>query len=324
MKENKLRTIIREELTSVLLTEALKSGFLRKLFAQSGRWDGNAMKKGFTKMGYDLANYTDADISKYNGTAKSLKGQKGLFVIIAKGKNDTEQSYRTGGRYGWTNNVKNGQILAMAINGQVAYITKDGVGPKMNYSRFGQSKIGIDAQGYRSFKALDNAFTFEIYKLNKPADQEADMRAKQALRQKQKFGATAFMTDKQFRDINQRKFQAILKNKAAKGLDEVPKLVQKAMAAANEAIAKAYEDPKLGRYDDLLATFAGKQTTVRDVSYEMARIHELFATIIQAQNNAAKEADNDYGSKYYQDRLKGLALDFKTKYQAFITGKFIR
>ena len=105
MELNKLRTIIKEELTSVLLSEALQSTFLRKLLSQSSRWDANALRKGFTKMGYDLNNYTDASVSKYNGTAKSLKKTKGIYVIIAKGKNDTEQAYYTGGRYGWTRQV---------------------------------------------------------------------------------------------------------------------------------------------------------------------------------------------------------------------------
>ena len=322
MKLNKLRTIIKEELTSVLLSEALQSSFLKKLFAQSGRWDANAIRKGFTKMGYDLNNYTDASVSKYNGTAKSLKKTKGIYVIIAKGKNDTEQAYYTGGRYGWTRQVKDGQILAMSINGAVAYTSQNGIGPKLSsYSRDSSQKIGLDQTGLRSFKSLDNNFTFEIYHLDKPQDQETEMKAKQALRQKQKFGATAFMNAKQFKDINIRKFKAILKNKAAKGLDRIPELMKIAVKKTNEAVEKAYENPTLGQYEELVAEWNGKQIRMRDLTWNMQNLQQKFAEILVAQNNAAKEADNDYGSRYYQDRLKELALSFKNDYNKFMEGK---
>ena len=322
MKLNKLRTIIKEELTSVLLSEALQSSFLKKLFAQSGRWDANAIRKGFTKMGYDLNNYTDASVSKYNGTAKSLKKTKGIYVIIAKGKNDTEQAYYTGGRYGWTRQVKDGQILAMSINGAVAYTSQNGIGPKLSsYSRYSSQKIGLDQTGLRSFKSLDNNFTFEIYHLDKPQDQETEMKAKQALRQKQKFGATAFMNAKQFKDINIRKFKAILKNKAAKGLDRIPELMKIAVKKTNEAVEKAYENPTLGQYEELVAEWNGKQIRMRDLTWNMQNLQQKFAEILVAQNNAAKEADNDYGSRFYQDRLKELALSFKNDYNKFMEGK---
>ena len=322
MKLNKLRTIIKEELTSVLLSEALQSSFLKKLFAQSGRWDANAIRKGFTKMGYDLNNYTDASVSKYNGTAKSLKKTKGIYVIIAKGKNGTDQAYYTGGRYGWTRQVKDGQILALSINGAVGYVSNDGIGPKLSsYSYRTSNKIGLDQSGLRSFKSLDNNFDFEIYHLDKPQDQEAEMKAKQALRQKQKFGATAFMNAKQFRDINIRKFQAILKNKAAKGLDRIPELMKIAVKKTNEAVEKAYENPTLGQYEELVAEWNGKQIRMRDLTWNMQNLQQKFAEILVAQNNAAKEADNDYGSRFYQDRLKELALSFKNDYNKFMEGK---
>ena len=322
MELNKLRTIIKEELTSVLLSEALQSTFLRKLLSQSSRWDANALRKGFTKMGYDLNNYTDASVSKYNGTAKSLKKTKGIYVIIAKGKNGTDQAYYTGGRYGWTRQVKDGQILALSINGEVGYVSNDGIGTKLSsYSYRTSNKIGLDQSGLRSFKSLDNNFDFEIYHLDKPQDQEAEMKAKQALRQKQKFGATAFMNAKQFRDINIRKFQAILKNKAAKGLDRIPELMKIAVKKTNEAVEKAYENPTLGQYDELMAEWNGKPIRLRDLSYSMSNLQQRFAEILVAQNNAAKEANNDYGSRYYQDRLKELALSFKNDYTKFMEGK---
>ena len=289
MELNKLRTIIKEELTAVLLSEALQSSFLKKLFAQSSKWDANALRKGFTQMGYDLNNYTDASVSKYNGTAKSLKKTKGIYIIIAKGKNSTEQAYYTGGRYGWTNQVKDGQILAMSINGKVAYTSRNGIGPKLSsFSRYSSHKIGLDQT---------------------------------ALRQKQKFGATAFMNAKQFKDINIRKFKAILKNKAAKGLDRIPELMKIAVKKTNEAVEKAYENPTLGQYDELMAEWNGKPIRLRDLSYSMSNLQQRFAEILVAQNNAAKEADNDYGSRYYQDRLKELALSFKNDYNKFMEGK---
>ena len=320
MKVNKLRQIIKEELTSVLLNEALQSTFIKKLFAQSSKWDANALRKGFTKMGYDLASYTDDSVSKYNGTAKSLKKTSGLYVIIAKGKNDTEQSYTTGGRWGWSRNVANGQILAMSINGQVAYISHDGIGGKSR----GGSKVGVDEKGYRSFKAIDNAFTFEIYKLDKPQDQMDAMKAKQALRQKQKFGATAFMSAREFKNINQSKYNAILKNKAAKGLDEIPKLMQDLVKKVNAAVEAAYAKPTLGKYDYLMAKWAGKDVPLKDLSWNMANMQSTFADILRDQNRAAEEAKSDWGSKYYQNQLKALALRFKKDYKKMITGSWIR
>jgi len=320
MKVNKLRQIIKEELTSVLLTEALSSSFIKKLFSNGSKWDVNALRKGFTKMGYDLNNYTDASVSKYNGTAKSLKKTSGLYVIIAKGKNDTEQAFHTGGRWGWTRNVKDGQILAMSINGQVAYTTNDGIGGKTRHG----SKIGVDEKGYRSFKAIDNAFTFEIYHLDKPQEQMDAMQAKQALRQKQKFGETAFMSAKEFKNINQSKYKAILKNKAAKGLDEIPKIMQVLVKKVNAAVEEAYANPTLGQYDYLMAKWAGKDVPLKDLSWQMANMQSLFADILRDQNRAAEEAKSDWGSKYYQDQLKTLALKFKTSYKQFTSGSWIR
>ena len=320
MKVKELRQIIKEELTSVLINEALQSSFIKKLFSQGSSWDVNALRKGFTKMGYDLANYTDDSVSKYSGTAKSLKGTRGLYVIIAKGKNDKEQAYQTGGRWGWTNHVANGQILAMSINGSVAYYTNNGIGGKTRYA----DKVGLDQKGYRSFKAIDNAFDFEIFHLDKPESQENEMRAKQALRQKQKFGATAFMSAKEFKAINQNKYTAILKNKAAKGLDEIPKIMQDLVKKVNAAVEAAYAKPELGKYDYLIAKWAGKKCNLKDLSWQMANMQSTFADILRSQNSAAEEAKNDWGSKYYQKELKSLALRFKKDYKKMVTGSWIR
>ena len=60
---------------------------------------------------------------------------------------------------------------------------------------------------------------------------------------------------------------------------------------------------------------------MRDLTWNMQNLQQKFAEILVAQNNAAKEADNDYGSRFYQDRLKELALSFKNDYNKFMEGK---
>lgn len=322
MKTNELRQIIKEELESVLITEAFKSNFLRKLLTQSGggKWFLNSLKKAFVNKGYDLANYEDKYVSKYNGSPKSLKKQKGIYVILVKGT-PNPQTYLSGqGRYAYTRELKDGQVLGMTVDGKLAYVTRDGLGPKIKSSYISSDKVGVDAPGMRSLKAYD-AFATEIYKLEKPEDQARDMAAKRDLRKKYKMGAAAFASDKEFRQLNMKRYQAILRNKAAKTTGEFPKLIAECMKLANEAITKAYANPTPGRYGDLMATLAGKDTFVSSISYAMGQLHKGFAEFVSSENEYEKHKDERGAASYYRDRLKQQALSLKKDIEAFKKGQ---
>lgn len=324
MKTNELRQIIKEELESVLITEAFKSNFLRKLLTQTsgGKWFLNSLKKAFVNKGYDLANYEDKYVSKYNGSPKSLKKQKGIYVILVKGTPDP-QTYLSGqGRYAYTRELKAGQVLGMTVDGKLAYVTRDGLGPKIkrSYGYTSSDKVGVDAPGMRSLKAYDD-FATEIYKLEKPEDQARDMAAKRDLRKKYKLGATAFASDKEFKQVNMKKYQAILRNKAAKTTSEFPKLIAECMKLANDAITKAYANPTPGRYGDMTATLAGKDTFVGDISYAMGQLHKGFAEFVSYENEYEKQKADGYDGGYYRDRLKQQALELKKSIDAFKKGQ---
>jgi hypothetical protein len=98
-------------------------------------------------------------------------------------------------------------------------------------------------------------------------------------------------------------------------------LVAKAVKLTNAAVEEAMEVPKLGRYDNLMTTLAGNEVELRAVTYIQGQILQQYARYIQYENEEEKEKDSSYGSKYYANEKKAVALDIKNMVRQVEQGK---
>ena len=314
MNTNTLRQIIKEELQSVLLLERMQSKFMTKLFndnkSSRARWGGQ-LNKALVASGYDLATYPDSAIAQYTGTARSLKSKKGIFLIIAK--RDSEQQLYAAGRYGWSNTVRPGQILGMAINGKVGYIAGGGEGSRLTTTKPGRytagRKVGLDEKGKRSLKSLDE-FDHEIFQLGIDQAGTDAMKAKQAARQEQKLGATAFTTDREFKKANLSRYKELVRAAKLSKTGDIDKKVFEAIQHANKQVELAYKVPEVDQYGNLALN---PHLSMKDFSYNVHKMHDYYANVIQLRkridDNAAK-----YGMdavKYDQERLNDATLDLQ-------------
>ncbi len=105
-------------------------------------------------------------------------------------------------------------------------------------------------------------------------DPEAVSSTKELLasRVESKKGAQAFVDDKQFKQENMSRYEAILKERASK--DDIDGLVKEAIDKMTAQIHKAMTEKKVGQYGDIEVGVSakGRPASMRDVASHMSKI----------------------------------------------------
>ena len=89
---------------------------------------------------------------------------------------------------------------------------------------------------------------------------------------------------------------------------------------ANAAVAEGMEIIKTDNYDGLLTTINGNEVPMNSVTSAMTRALRSYAEYIRYANDAEKEKESGYGSKYYDKSSKETAGYIKKILTAFEQG----
>jgi len=292
------------------LNEKFGSSILQRIFSKFSAWETSAMMTKLPKQGIDLNNIQDSDIKKVNKSPKQLYGKKGLYLIIASEDfKVTENS-----TYGWTKDIKKGQLIGMMYGGKVAYITRNGLGGK---SRHSSSKAGIDMKGARSVAGMSEMphVTFEVdYQRT-----GADVQGKVASRADQKQGALALKSAESMKKDNVARYKKILQaNANNKG--KIDELVGKTVRKVNQDIEAAIKAQELDQYGNL--QIGDGKYGVDNAGSQIRSLLSDYARYVRDMQQAAKDSDRGNGNNYYQATSNTYALDIKNKCAKMAKGDY--
>ena len=300
MKETKLRKLISEEIR-FLLSERFGSKRLQSIVSGMGKWEKSAFLKAGVKTGLDWNSITDADIKRVAKTPAQLYGKQGIYLILAIKDFDFQES----GRYGWTQKIKKGQMIGMMVGGKVAYVTKNGLGPKSKYGYSGKDKVGVDKVGARSVKGMSE-MPHIVFQINYEDKKDA-LKDKQRTRANMKFGATAFKTDKEFKAENLKRYKEALANAADKS-EKIHKQVLGAVQYSNKLVEKAVKEGTMTKYQQMGVEIGGKVHELQYVIRLQSSILDNYARYTDYDNQSKS---SEHSSDYYAEQRAQYALKIK-------------
>ena len=332
-----LRSLIREHVRSVLesqLNESFKSGILRKLLTSSGSgWRAQNWSKLFyntTKVALDKVE--DSDFTKMTpyDAYKNLKKEsspKLAFYVSEKG------SVNPYAKDAYNKAIKAGTLIGVATGDNKWYeysYSRYSAGAKGSMTPMGSGgrsggSIGIEKQGSgygstgiynvkRGSEIADTVYVLDLLSIQ----QKYSTKEKVDLRTKQKSGAVAFMTAKQFKDDNMSRYQEILRNRAAgAGQDTIIKGVQAAIQEVSAKLTTAIGNMTTGRYNNIILGQdpRGKEVTASDAATFLRSMLDNFERYISYSKQDAEAKAAGSTSTWYAEDVKKYALELKKQVQ---------
>lgn len=333
MEASILRELIREEVRKILstqLNEDFKSGILRNLLSRGYKNDVAKAFYNFSKVALDKIE--DKNITKMDPIQayKTLKKQNPDVIVFYMSEKGTTNPYA---KDSWIQKIQPNTLLGVASGANKFY--------SVNYPRWSNSEMGKkgpsmtqgsgdnlgvskSGSGYgstglynvkRVAEIADVAYVIDVSRLKNAGLGTSE---KIALRTKQKSGAVAFMTAKQFKDDNMNRYREILKNRAAAGgNDTIIKGVQAAIQVVTDAIAKAVGSMTTGKYSEIIVGTdpKGREVKASDAANFMKSILDDFERYVRYGKDAADAQNGGYRPSYYEEEQKNYALALKQKIQ---------
>ena len=316
MKKSDIKRIIREEVINMLRGSNINEAFgdpiaakLSKLGGlRSSRWSNFWRSSAKT---YDIAwdKLPKGSFRKVAPTSPDVKKGMAFYVI----NQDVENPFASSRGWAYDRILRGPAVLAVTIDNKIQYYGRDGgIGSKSATKSYrGQGDpIGKGAYGTLMVKKLkelaDDVYVFDL------ESYRGGTKALKAKRADLKLGKDTFTDHKKWKQANLSRYKQILANRIGTR-DQVDAMVAKAVKLTNAAVEEAMEVPKLGRYDELMTTLNGNEVQLRAVTYIQGQILQQYARYIQYENQEEKEKEASYGSKYYAQQKKDVALDIKNK-----------
>ena len=131
---------------------------------------------------------------------------------------------------------------------------------------------------------------------------------------------TYFKDAKAWKAANLSRYKEIL-NARVGTRDQVDSMVAKIVQLSNNIVAESMGLPKLGRYNQIMATVNGNEVELENVTKGMSKALYYYGEYIQLQNEAEKQGDDQYSKKYSEDRMKQKAGNIKMILNKFKSGK---
>lgn len=300
------------------INEAFKSSKLSSIANLAN--GGNSFFKavaGFTKVKLDQI--TDDQVVEMTPVEayKTKAHPNALFFYIS----DNEKQNPYADSNAWSRNVPGNTLLAIAngrnemfsVSWEKSWATKDSSKTLKNVGRYGEGHgvdkrhSGYGASGLSNIKRLsevsDRVLMFDPSILPSAADQRAERSAA-------KSGAVAFMSDKEFKAENLKRYKSILANRALN--DDIDKMVEGAIGELAGQIQKATKEMKLGKYGDLIIGLnsKGSEAKLRDASNHMSRILDNYSRYADYINKS--KSDEETSGGYYKREAASYAKEIKT------------
>ena len=318
-----------------ILNEAINSSILRSVLSngregKQGKKNLSALAKGFyglSKVALDKIQDEDFIIS--NDVSKIFKNYGGSsHVLFFISDNEKENPYYDTKNGSWNdyNMVPGGGIVLAAMSGDRQFYRNEwsrwAGGRAWSKEKKGdEGQIGINHK-YRGWGAsgLNNGkriaemsdrvivINLELIRQKYSTDQLRKARAEA------RAGATAFKSDKDFRDANRNRYHKILADKAASlPLDKmVSDAIEKLSKQISDGLAKGektqYQEIKIGESPK------GREVKARDASQHMSNILDDYARYVDYIRQA-EESEARYGQResYYERESKNYAKSVKEK-----------
>tara|TARA_B100000683_G_scaffold58139_1_gene55996 strand:+ start:4506 stop:6398 length:1893 start_codon:yes stop_codon:yes gene_type:complete len=318
-----------------ILNEAINSAIFRSILmngkeGKHAKKNMSALAKGF----YGLAKVAldkieDEDFIVSNDPGKVFKNYGGnSHVLFFISDNEKENPYYDTRNGSWNDykQVPGGGILLAAMSGDRQFFSNEwsrwAGGRTWSKNKKGdEGQIGINHK-YRGWGAsgLNNGkriaevsdrvivLNLELIKQKYSTEQLRNARAEA------KAGATAFKSDKDFRDANNARYHKILADKAASlPLD---KMVQDAIDTLAKQISDGLAKGEKTQYQEIKIGESpkGREVKARDASQHMSNILDDYARYVDYIRQA-EESEARYGEResYYERESKNYAKRVKEK-----------
>ena len=318
--------ILNEAINSVLFRSILMNGKEGK----HAKKNMSALAKGF----YGLAKVAldkieDEDFIVSNDPQKVFKNYGGnSHILFFISDNEKENPYYDTRNSSWNDykQVPGGGILLAAMSGDRQFYTNEwsrwAGGRTWSKNKKGdEGQIGINHKyrgwgasglnnGKRIAEVSDRVVVLNLDLIRQKYSTEQLRNARKAA----KAGATAFKSDKDFRDGNMARYHKILADKAASlPLD---KMVQDAIDTLAKQISDGLAKGEKTRYQEIKIGESpkGREVKARDASQHMSNILDDYARYVDYIRQA-EESEARYGEResYYERESKNYAKRVKEK-----------
>lgn len=286
--------------------------------------DRNLMKALYSFTKVKLDQITDDQLTEMDPIRayKTKAAPNALFFYISD--NEKDNPYATTGDSFRYRTIPGNTLLAVSNGKNEMYavdFVRDFRGERnkaslKNTGRYGDGTgidkrhSGYDSSGLSNIKRIsevaDRVLMFDPAVLPSATDDRA-------LRQAAKAGATAFMSDKDFKATNTARYREILNDRSFK--DDIDGIVLDAIDTLSAQIKKALTDKAIGRYGDLIIGLDPKGREVRytDASSEMSRIMDAYSKYSTHSNSMKKETVDKRESEYHKAQASESAFDVKKR-----------
>ena len=319
MKKSDLRRIVREELIKQIRTQNITEAFGDPLAAKLSKLGGMSQSRwqNFWKSAsrtYDIAwdKLPKGSFRKVQPTAPDVKTGMAFYVI----NSDKPNPFASSRGWAYDNNLRGPAVLAVTIDNKIQYYGRDGGIAKKGGFKQG-SAVGKGSYGTLMVKKLkelaDEVYVFDL------ESYRGGTSALKGKRAELKLGKDTFKDAKAWKQANLRRYQDIIQARVGTR-DQVDAMVAKIVKMSNEAVEQAMVMPKLGRYNNVLATVSNNEVELEHVTKGMSKALYYYGEYIQLQNDMEK---NQYGGRdeYNQNRMKEKAGDIKKILNKFKSGK---
>jgi hypothetical protein len=309
-----------------MISEAFSSMKLQSILAGAG-----SMEKDFAKAFYNMAKIQldkiqDVDIIEMDpAEARKEKRKNAVYLYFTTNEKENPYASEWAGKFGGGTIPAN--TLLGATNGKNEWLAQAYAGRGYNgRTKTLKTSRKEDSVGFGKSNARDSWGTgiSSITKVAELADRAyvLDLDILEArygtipirnARTSARKGAVAFKNDKDFKKDNLDRYHMILADRAAKM--PIDKEVLDAIDIVSLQIKDGLSAGKKGRYGDVIIGHdpKGREVKLRDASNVMQNLLDDFNRYVDYTNQAKREEEDGYVSKYYTREVKNYAKSIKDR-----------
>jgi hypothetical protein len=306
------------------LNEAFKSSIMKELASDKRGGLGKEFFNTLSAMGIAASEITDLHIIRINPSeAAKWTRQNPNAILVYYSDSEKANPYAGLDSYG-VSKISANVPLAVVKGGKFMGLSYDrwaSKGGKAEYklqplADAGKKLGGVEVSagkygsGLTSLKKMADVsdLVFVIDQANVPAS--TDLRS---LRKEAKSGATAFVSDKDFKKENQTRYQAILKERAAN--DDVDKVVKDAIEQLTNQIKDALDKKEMDSYGNIIIGKSpkGRDVKMSDAGHLMNQILNDYSRYVEYQNSAKIARERFDRDTWYENGAKDQAKSIRDR-----------